>query len=66
MYAIRNKRSGRWLYGTNYCYFPRRQRTSHDRALIFEDRESAELEFKVRSCGKDYEIIPVRLEALED
>lgn len=66
MYAIRNKRTGRWLYGTNYLSFQLRQRTSHDKALIFEDRESSELEFKVRSCGKDYEVVPVRLEALED
>lgn len=66
MFAIRNKRTGRWVYGTDYRYFPHRQRTSFDRALIFEDRESAELEFKVRSCCKDYEIVPVRLEALED
>lgn len=67
MYAIRNKRvwPTRWVYGTDFTRSPHTQRTSEDKALIFETREEAELEYKRRMCGKTYEIIAVRLEAIE-
>lgn len=59
MYAIRNKRTKKWVYGTDYRYSPRRQRTSFDRALTYEDFEHAKLAFVCRQCGKDYEVVPV-------
>ena len=65
MYAIRNKRTRLWVYGTDFRYYPHRQKTSEDRALIFETYEAAERDFKWREAGKTYEIVPVRLEALE-
>lgn len=66
MYAIRNKRTRKWLFGTDFRYRPRRQRTSEDQARTWETYEEACLDFKLRGCGKDYEIVPVRLEVLED
>ena len=65
MYAIRNKKTNKWVYGTDYRYWPRHQRTSEDMALTWDDYERAAYEFKHRQCGKQYEIVPVRLEALE-
>lgn len=65
MYAIINKRTGKYLYGTDFRYFPAHQRTSYDRAALFEDLEMAEYHFKQRHCGKDYKIVAVRLEVLE-
>ncbi len=65
MYAIRNKRTWEWVYGTDFRRSPHTQRTSEDKALIFETREDAEIEYKHRMCGKTYEIIAVRLEAIE-
>lgn len=72
MYAIRNKRTGLWLYGTDYRYHSagydrpsRRQRTSKERVMTWETRQQAEIEFVARGCGEDYEVVPVRLEALE-
>lgn len=59
MYAIRNKRTKKWVYGTDYRYSPRRQRTSFDRALTYKDYGHAEIDFMCRQCGKDYEIVPV-------
>ena len=59
MYAIRNRRTKKWVYGTDYRYSPRRQRTSFDRALTYEDFDDAKLDFMYRQCGKDYEIVPV-------
>ena len=65
MWAIRNKRTKKWLYGTDYRYYPRHQRTSEDRVLTWETEEQAVREMKWRGCGKDYEAVPVRLEELE-
>ena len=59
MYAIRNKRTCLWLYGTDYRYNPPHQRTDYRQALTYPDKESAELDFKHRKCGKDYEIVRV-------
>lgn len=64
MYAIRNKKTGRWLYGTDYRYNPPHQRTSDDMAIIFENKEIARYALRARRCGKCYEVVPVRLEAL--
>ena len=64
MFAIRNKRSMKWLYGTDYRWHPPHQRTSEDKLLIFEDYEEAESQFRWRKCGKDYEVVAIRIEAL--
>jgi len=65
MYAIRNKRTKKWLFGTDRRYHPWHQRTAEDRALILPDFDTAKLEFLARQCNKDYEIVPVRLEVIE-
>ena len=59
MYAIRNRKTKKWVYGTDYRYSPRRQRTSLNRALTYEDFDHAKFDFKHRQCGKDYEIVSV-------
>lgn len=68
MYAIRNKRTRKWLYGTDRSFSDGkpRQRTSDDRAMLLETYEEATNELRWRRCGKDYEVVPVRLEALEE
>lgn len=65
MYAIRNKRTRKWLYGTWYQDGRNVQRTSFDKAMLFDDYETAQLEFRLRHCGKCYEIVPVRLEVID-
>ena len=65
MYAIRNKKTRKWLYGTDYRYQPPHQRTAEDQAIVFESYEEARNQSRWRRCGKSYEIVPVRLEALE-
>lgn len=66
MYAIRNKKSKRFVYGTDYRYRPRHQRTSENKALLYDCYASALIDFDHRECGKNYEIVPVRIEVLED
>ena len=65
MWAIRNKRTRKWVYGTDYRHYPPTQRTSEDKALILETAEEAEAEMRYRRCGKSYEAVPVRLEVLQ-
>lgn len=66
MYAIRNKGTKEWLYGTDYREYPYKQRTSQYKAITFEDKEEAEWEFKRRQCNNDYAIIEVELRAISD
>lgn len=64
-YAIRHKRSGKWVYGTDYRYHPYHQKTSHDKAILFDSYESAHSAYRFRLCGKDYEIVAVKIEEAE-
>ena len=70
MYAIRHKKTHEWVYGTDYRYSHKRkdgkrsysQRTSHNKALIFEDIPNASFEFQLRGVSsRFYEIAPVKL-----
>lgn len=62
MYGIINTRTKKWVYGTDFERHT--QRTSDERALLFETYEDAELEFRLRKCGKDYKIVRCRLEVM--
>lgn len=63
-WAIVNKRTGKFVYGTDYRYSPRRQRTSAYKAILYDNRFSAEVDFENRECGKDYKIVPVQITIL--
>lgn len=65
MYAIVNRKTGKWLYGTDFRRDPHTQRTSDDIAMTFGTRERAEAEYAKRQCGKTYEVVAVRIEILE-
>ena len=61
MFAIINKKTKEWVFGTDYRYHPPHQRISTEQALTYYDREYAEVDFKVRKCNKNYEIVEVEL-----
>jgi len=65
-YAIRNRRTKKFVTGTDYRYFPPHQITSTDSAYIYEDEEYAIHGMITRGCGKDYEIVPVRIEVIRN
>ena len=65
-YAIRNKKSKRWLYGTDYRYSPPHQRLSDDTPYLYPTQWLAELAFKARMCNKDYEIVKVEVYSDQD
>lgn len=44
-YAIRNKRTNKYVYGTDYRYHPKRRRLSENKAKLFESLEEVKLVF---------------------
>ena len=64
-YAIKNVRTGRFVYGTDYRYNPPHQRTSSFRALVFDDFGSAQLARQLRKCTSYYKIVPVEIKEQE-
>ncbi|HEP1276179.1 TPA: hypothetical protein VIU19_001763 [Streptococcus pyogenes] len=65
-YCIINKKTGFFVYGTDYRYSPPHQRTSDCKALTFGTEKKAKIAFEDRKCGKNYKIIPVKFEPIED
>jgi hypothetical protein len=58
MYAIQNIRTGKFVYGTDYRFYPPHQRTSKTKLLTYSSLAEAAHDFWVkRKCGKDYRIV---------
>lgn len=60
-WAIKNTKTGKWLYGTNFGYGRNTQNTSHNRVQTWETKELAEVEFRWRKCGKCYKVVQVEI-----
>lgn len=58
-FAIKNIKTGKFVFGTDYRYFPPRQRTSTDKMLLYDSREDAEIDFIHRRCNKNYCVVGV-------
>ena len=62
MWVIKNRRTGKYVYGTDYDRNgPPVQRTSFNKALTFDNREECELVMRYRRCGRDYKPVEVYL-----
>lgn len=61
-WVIKNMRTGKYVYGTDYRYCKRRQRTSHNMALTFESYYDANREYFHRKCGKAYKIVKMEMQ----
>jgi len=61
LYAIKNIKTGEWLFGTDYREYPPEQRTSKEQALTYMEDEFAEHDLKVRRCDENYEVVQVNL-----
>lgn len=67
MYAIRNIITGQWLCGTDFRQYPYIQKKSDKQAILFEDMEEVEYQFKKRECNTgQYEIVKVKLQIVGD
>lgn len=68
MYAIINKKTKKFVYGTDYrrVYKNRvcAQRTSFNRALTYDDKIIADLNRRSRHMSKDYIIVEVELKVI--
>lgn len=60
MSAIQNIKTGDFLYGTDYRYFPPHQRTSRNQALTYDSLARAKADFRGRRCGKNYRVVCVK------
>ena len=61
-YVIMNKRTGKFVSGTDYRYHPPHQITdSFHGVLLYGDKSQAENDFRYRQCGVNYEIVDVKL-----
>ena len=65
MYAIKNKKTGKWVYGTDFTTIPYRQRTAFDIALLFNEFQYAKVEFERRKCSKNYVIVKTELKEVD-
>ena len=66
MYAIINKKTKKFVYGTDRRQFYSKTRsfkqiTSFDKALTYSHREYAEMDIMSRRMSKDYEAVEVKL-----
>ena len=66
MYAIRHKKTKKFVYGTDYRQYyngtkTHKQRTSSNQALTYADKDYAEIDMLTRGMSKDYEIVEVKL-----
>ena len=60
MFAIQNRKTGKFLYGTDYRYSPPRQRTSLNEMRTYSDLRYAVADYNNRRCGKDYRIVVLK------
>ena len=60
-YAILNRRNKKFVCGTDFNYYPRRQILSEEIAKVYETYEDAKFAMKYRECGRNYKIVPVKL-----
>ena len=66
MYAIIDKRTGKYLYGTDHRFSPPRQRTSEHRLKVYETQEEAALDLKLRKCGPAYAVMKISVQITPD
>lgn len=57
MFAIQNIKTGKFVYGTDYRYFPPHQRTSRNQDLTYDALAYAKSDFTHRQCGKQYRVV---------
>jgi hypothetical protein len=59
-----NKRTKKWLYGTDKRNCKFKQLTSHDKVLTFSSMREANHNFEHRECGKNYEIVQIEVKII--
>ncbi len=58
MFAIMNIKTNKFVYGTDYRYWPPQQRTSEDKLITFDTLEMANIAInRVRKCRENYRVV---------
>ena len=66
-YAIRNRRTKKWWYGTDYITRPERQQMSTEKCYLFDNEEFARLIMISRGMtSRTYEIVKVKIVEVEE
>lgn len=66
-YAIQNKRTKKFVFGTDWRFSPPHQITESEVGMIFTEKFDAEITMSVRKCGKEYEVVEIKpLEVVDE
>lgn len=65
MFVIKNMKTGKYLWGTDYRYPRPHQRTSKERLIGWDTEKEAEWNLVSRQCGKDYKVVEIRIMEVE-
>lgn len=60
MYAIQNIKTKKFVYGTDFCSDPHKQRTSIEQMVTYEWLRQAQIDYRHRRCGKAYRIVKLK------
>ena len=60
MFAIINRKTNKFVYGTDFRYHSHHQKTSFDKMLTYSNNIEAYDDFRRRQCGKDYCIVGLK------
>ena len=63
-YAIWNNKYKKWLYGTDFRCWPRRQILDFDTPKLWKYDFEAFEELKRRHCGKEYKVVIVQVQSI--
>ena len=59
-YAIQNRRTGKFVMGTDWRFHPPHQITDAHAGMMFTQRFDAEITLASRRCGDDYRVVEVK------
>ena len=65
MFAIQNKRTAQFVFGTDYRFHPPRQRTSMNKLCTYESAAEANADRLNRRCGRDYVVVEIEVRVVE-
>ena len=66
MFAIINRKTGKFICGTDYRYNPPHQITSDERLITYQSEKAAELDLRCRRASHSkYRIVKIEVKVLE-
>jgi hypothetical protein len=67
MFAIMKKKTGEFVYGTDYRYSPPRQKVNKDQMITYDEKIYADADFLNRRCSKaSYKVVKISVKIEDD